>query len=222
LINPVRGLQKKYRESTRSGKQQGVNSALLRKGRKEMTSQVRILRLNKSGLPQAWVSREDAATLYAKDQVLWSLGSESFRLNGGYNQIGERSHLMLAPIIACTGKTGKKSFTPALSNRMLFRRDGHRCMYCGFEFDDRSLTRDHIIPRVQGGPDNWKNVVAACARCNGHKGGRTPEQAGMELMAIPFVPNVFEFMYLANRLIRGDQMEYLQSRFTGQRCWEAA
>ena len=76
-----------------------------------MTSQVRILRLNKSGLPRAWVSREDAATLYAKDQVLWSLGSESFRLNGGYNHIGERSHLMLAPIIACTGKSGKNSFT---------------------------------------------------------------------------------------------------------------
>jgi len=49
-----------------------------------------------------------------------------------------------------------------------------------------------------------------------------PEQANMELLAIPFEPNVFEFMYLANRQIRGDQMQYLKARFTGQRCWEAA
>ncbi len=187
-----------------------------------MMHQGRILKLNKSGLPQSWVSREEAATLYVKEQVLWSLGVDSFRINGGINRCGERSFLTLAPIIACEGTVGKNSFTPALSNRLLFRRDAHRCMYCGLEFDDRTLTRDHIIPRVQGGRDRWTNVVAACARCNHRKGGRTPEQAGMELLAIPFEPNVFEFMYLANRQIRGDQMEYLQARFTGQRCWEAA
>lgn len=182
----------------------------------------RILRLNKAGLPKSWVSYEEAATLYSKEKVLWSLGQESFQLRGGYNQYGQQSCLTVAPIIACSGDTGTSKFTPALNNRVLFRRDGYRCMYCGLEFDDHSLTRDHIVPRVQNGPDIWTNVVAACARCNSHKGGRTPEQAGMELLAIPFEPNVFEFMYLANRQIRGDQMEYLQSRFSGQRCWEAA
>ncbi len=187
-----------------------------------MISQCRILKLTKSGLPQSWVSREQAATLYVKERVLWSLGAESFRINGGLNRCGERSFLTLLPIIACDGDVGKKGFAPALSNRLLFRRDGHRCMYCGLEFDDRSLTRDHIVPRIQHGRDCWTNVVSACARCNHRKGGRTPEQAGMELLVIPFQPNVFEFMYLANRQIRGDQMEYLQARFSGQRCWQAA
>ncbi len=182
----------------------------------------RILKLNKSGLPQSWVSREEAATLYVKEDVLWSLGVDSLRMNGGVNRYGDRSFLMVAPIIACDGDVGKQRFTPALSNRLLFRRDGHLCMYCGLEYDDHNLTRDHIIPRVQNGRDCWTNVVAACTRCNNRKGGRTPEQAGMELLAIPFKPNVFEFMYLANRQIRGDQMQYLQARFTGQRCWEAA
>ena len=187
-----------------------------------MTHQGRILKLNKFGLPQSWVSREEAATLYVKEQVLWSLGDDTFRIYGGYNRIGERSSLTLAPIIACAGATDANSFIPALNNRLLFRRDGHICMYCGHRFDDGNLTRDHIIPKVQGGPDSWTNVVAACARCNHRKGGRTPEQADMELLAIPFEPNLFEFMYLANRQIRGDQMEYLQARFSGQRCWEAA
>ncbi|WP_428242400.1 HNH endonuclease [Gynuella sp.] len=186
-----------------------------------MSNRIRILRLNKTGLPQEWITREEAATLYVKEQVLWTLGSEHLRINGGHNRSGQRSYLLLAPIIACEGEISKHHFVPALSNRLLFRRDHHRCMYCGFQFDDRSLTRDHIIPKVQGGRDNWTNVVAACVRCNNHKGGRTPEQAGMGLLAIPFAPNRFEFMYLANRQIRADQMEYLQSRFSGQRSWAA-
>lgn len=66
-----------------------------------------------------------------------------------------------------------------------------------------------------------ENVVSACQRCNHFKGGRTPEQAGMELLAIPFEPNIFEFMYLANRKILGDQMAYLSSRFSGKRTWQA-
>ncbi len=187
-----------------------------------MTAQVRILRLTKSGLPQAWLSREEAATQYVKGRVIWSLGEEQFAMRGGYNRQGERSLLSLAPIIACDGDIKGEPFAPALDNKFLFRRDGHRCMYCGYEFPDSQLTRDHIIPRVQGGEDCWSNVVAACSRCNHHKGGRTPEQANMELLAIPFEPNLFEFMYLANRQILGDQMEYLQGRFSGQRRWLAA
>jgi hypothetical protein len=65
--------------------------------------------------------------------------------------------------------------------------------------------------------------VAACQRCNSFKGGRTPEEAGMELLAVPFTPNIYEFMYLSNRQIIGDQMEYLQSRFRdGSRDWQVA
>ncbi len=187
-----------------------------------MSSKARILRLNKSGLPLAWLTHEAAATLYAREQVIWSLGLRKFRLHGGINREGVQSVLDLAPIIACTGEVRNHPFTPALNNRFLFRRDGHRCMYCGFRFSDSELTRDHIVPRVQGGGDYWSNVVAACQRCNHRKGGRTPEEAGMELLAIPFEPNLFEFMYLANRQILGDQMEYLQARFSGQRCWQAA
>jgi hypothetical protein len=41
----------------------------------------------------------------------------------------------------------------------------------------------------------------------------------MELLAVPFSPNVFEFMYLANRQILGDQMAFLKARFSGMRHW---
>lgn len=60
----------------------------------------------------------------------------------------------------------------------VFERDGRQCRYCR-SVDD--LTVDHVIPRCQGGPDLATNLVVACRSCNGRKGGRTPEQAGVVL-----------------------------------------
>ena len=179
------------------------------------------MRLNKAGWPLDWLTREEATTLIVKGAVIWSLGDRATILRGGVNRAGIRSEIHVPSIIACEGDHKIVDRAPALSNTLLFRRD-QRCMYCGGEFPDFMMTRDHVIPRVQGGADVWTNVVAACQRCNHHKAGRTPEQAGMELLAVPFTPNTFEAMYMANRRILGDQMEYLQARFSGQRDWKCA
>ena len=45
------------------------------------------------------------------------------------------------------------------------------------------------------------------------KGGRTPEQARMPLLAVPYVPNWAEFLALSNRRILADQMGFLKSQF---------
>lgn len=184
---------------------------------------MRILRLDKTGFPVAWITREEAATLSVKAQVLWSLGDDAFLMRGGYNAMGVQSMLSLPSILACAGDIEKPRLIPALSNRTLFRRDDHFCMYCGNQFADGMLTRDHVMPLSQGGKNCWSNVVAACQRCNNHKGGRTPEEANMALLAVPFTPNIYEFMYLSNRQIIGDQMDYLRARFRGHtRRWQAA
>ncbi|GAB1260343.1 HNH endonuclease [Aurantivibrio plasticivorans] len=179
-----------------------------------------VLQLDITGLPRRWLSVEDTVALYCKDKVRWELGSDRIVVRGGVNSRGERSLMNLAPVVAIEGTRKRKRVgAPILANPLLFRRDNNLCMYCGFQFTSRELTRDHVIPRVQGGQDRWTNVVSACQRCNHSKGGRTPEQAGMKLLAVPFEPNVFEFMYLANRRILADQMEYLSARFSGQREW---
>ncbi len=183
---------------------------------------IQILQLTKSGQPISWVNREDAATLYAKGRVLWELGDKVIPIVGGLNRSGIQSRFDMAPIIACEGEKKQLRLRPALSNRLLFRRDGYRCLYCGIQFDHDGLTRDHVVPRTQGGIDRWENVVAACKRCNHSKGGRTPEQAGTKLLAIPFVPNPFEFLYLANRHILEDQMDYLAVKFSTKRDWGKA
>ncbi len=75
-----------------------------------------------------------------------------------------------------------------LNRRNLFARDRNRCQYCGHFFPTNELSIDHVIPRSQGGPDTWENLVCACVRCNAKKGGRTPEQARMRLVADPVRP----------------------------------
>ncbi len=71
-----------------------------------------------------------------------------------------------------------------VNRRTVFDRDGHRCQYCGRQAENL----DHVVPRSQGGEHSWLNVVAACHRCNSKKGGRTPSEAGLTLVAKPRPP----------------------------------
>tara|TARA_B100000315_G_C14146848_1_gene393888 strand:- start:244 stop:519 length:276 start_codon:yes stop_codon:yes gene_type:complete len=75
------------------------------------------------------------------------------------------------------------------------------------------LSRDHVRPISRGGVDKWQNVVSACRRCNHHKGNRLPEEAGMQLLAVPFVPTHAEYIYLSGKRILADQMEFLLAHF---------
>lgn len=73
-----------------------------------------------------------------------------------------------------------------LNRREIFRRDYFTCQYCGKRSLD--LTVDHIIPRHLGGPHTWTNVVTACAVCNHRKGGRSLQEAGLQLLRQPVEP----------------------------------
>lgn len=75
-----------------------------------------------------------------------------------------------------------------LNRRNLFARDRNQCQYCGKSFPTSELSIDHVVPRAQGGRDSWENLVCACVRCNAKKGGRTPQQARLELIRPPVRP----------------------------------
>lgn len=174
----------------------------------------KILRLNKAGIPVSWLTREETATLIVKELVLWTMGEAVMEIRGGYNRLGERSVLRLPSIVACDGKVHTDNFDPPLENKFLFRRDKNLCLYCGGEFAVHDLSRDHVKPISRGGTDAWTNVVTSCRRCNNRKADRMPEEANMELLAIPFVPNQYEFLYLSNHNVLADQMEFLSARFS--------
>ncbi len=73
-----------------------------------------------------------------------------------------------------------------LTRREVFRRDNYTCQYCGVQ--THSLTMDHVVPRHRGGQHTWTNLVSACPACNRRKGGRTPEEARMQLLHVPYEP----------------------------------
>ncbi len=75
------------------------------------------------------------------------------------------------------------------NRRNLYARDQSRCQYCGKRYPTSELSLDHVIPRSQGGRTTWDNVVCACLKCNVRKGGRTPQEAGIKLIAAPKRPN---------------------------------
>jgi len=75
-----------------------------------------------------------------------------------------------------------------LNRRSVLARDGHVCQYCGRHFPAHLLSIDHIVPRSRGGETTWENVVCACLTCNMRKGGRTPHEAHLKLIATPVRP----------------------------------
>lgn len=108
-------------------------------------------------------------------------------LAGSYREVRAASFVLRVPdtIRLTVGSLERFWKTPSVNRRDVFKRDKHRCQYCG----SRSrLTLDHVIPRSRGGPNTWENLIAACESCNGTKGDRTPREAGMILHSVPKAP----------------------------------
>lgn len=176
---------------------------------------VRLLSLDAHGRVLDWINWQSAACLYARGAVAWTLGEPCMQIHGGMSRAsGERSVLHLHPIIAARGHARSRALdpTPTLTNTALFARDAQLCLYCGQQFSRPQLTRDHVLPVSKGGRDTWENVVTACFHCNSRKGNRTPQQASMPLLAVPYRPSWIEHLILSNRNILADQMSFLKAQ----------
>jgi 5-methylcytosine-specific restriction endonuclease McrA len=172
----------------------------------------RVLSLDAAARILDWISWQQAACLYVREAIAWTLGDPCLTVHGGFNRLhGTQSLLHLHPIIASTGRCRDHAIdpAPALTNTALFARDRHLCLYCGDHFTHGELTRDHVLPLSRHGKDEWENVVSACLNCNLKKSNRTPQQANMPLLAVPYRPSWVEHLILSNRNILADQMEFL-------------
>jgi len=126
---------------------------------------LKVLKLSAQGLPQSWISLEQAVIHYAAQEVRWEVGAQIAVFHGGYNaRTGEQSIITVNSIIGTKGVPNISPFSlrPGLTNAKLFARDRNLCAYCGGQFHDDDLTREHIIPFAQNGVDKWMNVVTAC------------------------------------------------------------
>ncbi|HEX2483675.1 MAG TPA: HNH endonuclease [Myxococcota bacterium] len=86
----------------------------------------------------------------------------------------------------------------------IMTRDRFMCQYCGSRPVRAELNLDHVVPRALGGRTTWENVVTSCVDCNRTKGGRTPVQAGMDLIRKPGRPR---WTPLAHLMLTGARYE---------------
>ena len=178
------------------------------------TTLPRVLSLDAHGRILDWMHWQDAVCLYVRGAVAWTLGDPCLSVHGGTSRAsGLQSIIEPHPIVAARSHARVQALppSPALTNTALFARDANLCLYCGKEYGRHSLTRDHVMPVSRGGRDVWENVVCACFHCNSRKGGRTPQQAGMPLLAVPYRPSWVEHLILSNRHILADQMAFLKN-----------
>lgn len=179
----------------------------------------KILQVDIAGTPQRWLDANQAANVVCTGDVAWSHGPIAVVLRGGWSRALDRQSTLEIPAILGTkgqANINRLDCIPPLSssNRKLFERDRHLCAYCGMQGLPHELNREHIQPISRGGKNTWMNVVTACRSCNNHKGSRTPEEAGMPLLYLPYQPNLFEDFILrqGSRRILADQMEFLLAR----------
>lgn len=137
-----------------------------------------VLVLNASDEPLGIVDVERAITLVVLDRAETVIGTGNV-IRSLYTVIEEPSVIRLLRKVR-----PRRGHKVPLSRKALFARDGYECAYCGKTAD----TIDHVHPKAQGGRHEWSNVVACCGPCNHYKRDRTPEEAGMKLRFIPFVP----------------------------------
>ena len=50
--------------------------------------------------------------------------------------------------------------------KLIIKRDGFVCRYCGDMITRETHTIDHIIPASKGGDENPRNLVMCCGTCN--------------------------------------------------------
>lgn|SRR5208337_659873 len=118
---------------------------------------------------------EDRATILGEDEER-ILHSPSFEMN------------MPTVIRAKNWVRRRRKTAVPFSRRNVAIRDNSECQYCGKLLHLPEYTLDHVVPRCLGGTSKWTNLVLSCIRCNKHKSGNIPEQAGMHLRRTPFEP----------------------------------
>ena len=168
--------------------------------------------------PRAWLTRAPVLVLNlnyvpinvctVRRAIVLLVKGKAELLDNHRGELRTVSAVIEAPSIIRLVYLVKRPFLPRkLSKKEVFLRDRFTCQYCGKK--SQELTLDHVIPRRQNGSHSWNNVVAACAKCNLRKAGRTPVEASMKLVKEPRAPDPNPYLILQNRSILEEWRPYI-------------
>jgi len=144
----------------------------------------------------------DALRLIVKGKVEIVAADESKVIQAGINREGVVFKLPAPLVVRLLNFVGVKIKHEDInfSKEAVFERDENTCQY--WHYDDRGkrfkhrcneeeLTIDHVLPKVRGGENSFLNTACCCRWHNEQvKRGRTPAEAGLELIRKPFVPKL--------------------------------
>lgn len=77
--------------------------------------------------------------------------------------------------------SNKQKRKPNLKLEKLYKEQGSCCYYCKGKFDWELITRDHIVPKKNGGKLRG-NSVFACGSCNKTKGSKSLEEFKLDIL----------------------------------------
>ena len=78
--------------------------------------------------------------------------------------------------LASAGDLKKADFLEKRALRQaIHAREGGFCFYCLRRLTPMVRCLDHVVPRVRGGRNGYRNLVSSCAECNSQKGERRAE-----------------------------------------------
>lgn len=71
-----------------------------------------------------------------------------------------------------------RQLSPQARLEHLLELGGSRCAWCGYDLEKPNArpTRDHVVPKIKGGPTRLENEVASCGSCNRQRGHASPSQ----------------------------------------------
>src|SRR5467141_510080 len=79
----------------------------------------------------------------------------------------------------CASSAGNREKMDFLGTRALreaiHEREGGRCFYCLRRLRPMVRCLDHVMARVRGGGNGYRNLASSCAECNSQKGKRQAE-----------------------------------------------
>lgn len=177
--------------------------------------QHRCLVVTADGVPVARISPERAIVLVMQKKAYVIQAQEDHIF---------RSKTITWPVPAIVGLTkyhklpGHFYGSARLSVNALLRRDNWTCQYCGRRKQElrrtEFLTRDHVFPVSRGGEDRWENVALACNTCNNKKSDKTPAEANMVLLRVPFAPTRWQlngrFQRILEELVHPDNDDAME------------
>jgi len=155
----------------------------------------RALLLNADWSPLRFISDRSAVRLFmnGRAEVIQSPVSDglSFWNDEGFATVS--TVIAIPATLKLCKYVSKRWQAPRFRKKVLYRRDGWRCQYCGEKLSWNNITIDHVLPSSRGGQTSWLNCVTACKHCNKRKANRTPEEAGMVLAKKPANPSALHF-----------------------------